>query len=259
MKSSIFSICKMIGDVSWCQSGIEYTLEKSSWQWNDLWQLLINIGCRFEKDTLINIQKWCDESRYNLSISMPDEGHYASAAQSGHISFCMAYENLMGRVPFIKKGIAYHCSGRRYNCHNSDRSQGRLVIGCGFTWWGEDVIVTSFKDSENTLTACSYHTRKDGYRGKIKKRFKIAISDLRADIKWQKAVKEFPTTEEYRKVIQKLNISSWEELATRVIDIAKLKNKKVPKTLIEKFIESQTKLKAALPSKRVGIEKQWIA
>ena len=146
--------------------------------WHDLWALLINTGCRFEKETLKKIETDRNLSRYGPQVDMPDEGHYTLAAQMGHVSFCGAYEHLVGRKPFITKGISYDTYMSRYNVHNNNRTQGRLAVGSEFVWQGVKVRVTSFKDSSAALVACAYHPTEDGYRGEIKKRFTITHKAL---------------------------------------------------------------------------------
>ena len=180
LKSDIFKICRMISGVSWQESGIEFTSEKGNWRWNDLWTLLINVGCNFEQSTLKDIKTWSNEDRYRPHIGMPGEGHYCLAAQMGHVSLCRAYEFLVGRTPFITTGIDFNSHYRGYNLHNGGRTQGRLAMGSSFDWKGERVFVTNFKDDKGALIACSYHPNPEGYgRGsKIKHRYTITNKDL---------------------------------------------------------------------------------
>ena len=163
---------------------VSYTREKQDWAWRTFWDLLISSGFEFEKKDLIQLRSWSDESggfSPYRSWHPPQENHYNAAVHNGNMSFAHAYEEYMGRKPFITTGINYGYSQYGYTLHaTSLKTQGRLVVGAEFSWQGKTVKVTSFDDVAHSLIACAYQPRKEGeYSSKIKKRFRITVEDLR--------------------------------------------------------------------------------
>jgi hypothetical protein len=65
------------------------------------------------------------------------EGWYTAAIQHEHMTACQSFEHWKGRRPFVVQGT-------------------RLHIGAVLTWQEHLAFVTSFRDEEGTLTACSY-------------------------------------------------------------------------------------------------------
>lgn len=164
-----------------------YTREKANHAWSDFWFLLISSGFAFEKTDLISIKKTCScctGSRYDHLWYGVDEGHYSLAVRCGNLTFAYAFENLRGRIPFIGFGLNY------YRCHpgfpnhaTQAKSAGRLVYGTEFSWKGETVKVTNFKDKEHSLIACAYHPDPKGYTpSKVKKRFTITVQDFKQEM-----------------------------------------------------------------------------
>lgn len=160
---------------------VSYTREKENGTMDQFWSMLISAGFCFEKEDLVQLRAWGEEDYYRTFYG-PHEGHYGLAVRESNGSFARAYEAYRGRKPFIYTGIGY---GQRYGgfvCHGSGKTKGRLVIGVDFTWKGEGVRVTSFKDDKSALIACAYHPKKganDWSRLKVKKRFTITHKDLR--------------------------------------------------------------------------------
>jgi hypothetical protein len=167
----------------------DFTPGKANYAGSDFWSLCIGAGLAFEDGDLLAIEEWCGENSFRPLFHAPNESHYALAVGENHIQFCRAYEKMMGRKPFIGKGIDYPASPWwAYTVHRTRaKNQGRLVLGGRFTWQNEYVTVTSFKDAEDGLVACSYHKKtdeEDYKRAKIKKRFTITHDQ------WQAAQKE---------------------------------------------------------------------
>lgn len=153
---------------------------RNDWAWAKFWELLIQIGFRFDPKSLVNLRGKYAENYYQHRVPFhrPDEGHYTQAVILNNISFCGAYEELVGRKPFITKNIDYgylsNHSVEGYKKGTGSKSQGRLVLGAEFSWKDERVKVTSFQDAKQSLVACAYHPTKDRYEStKIRKRFTI--------------------------------------------------------------------------------------
>jgi len=152
-----------------------WTPVKGSRVVTDFWFLFIGAGFYFAETDLIELKKWCEADIWRPLFHCPGEGHYSLAVHERNISFCRAYEKLVGRKAFIGKQIDYEDLPNRYTCcQTQKRTQGRLVINASFNWKSEKVTVTSFKDDDHSLVACAYYPRKDGYKpNKIRKRFTI--------------------------------------------------------------------------------------
>lgn len=173
---------------------------------------------------------------------MSGESFYCTAVGNRNKSAAISFENWVGRKPFI--------------------FGERLTIGSDFKWCEEKVKVTSFSKDGVYLVACSYKDRSESKQckkcgqteynyqtDKIKHQYKIEIADIRAETKWLKAVKEFPTPPEFCKAVAKIKIKNYQEFAA--VDIEKeLKGKRVAKATIESLVDAQAKLKAALPDHR---------
>lgn len=169
-------------------STMNWTGEKSNNVWGDFWFLLISAGFAFEKDDLISIREtcsYCTGSRYDPYWSGVYEEHYSLAVRCGNLTFAYAYEKLKGRIPFIGIGLEYsrYCVPDFSNHATQSKSSGRLVLGTQFSWKGETVKVTIFKDDEHSLIACAYHPDPEGYTpSKIKRRFKITVADFKQEM-----------------------------------------------------------------------------
>jgi hypothetical protein len=185
----------LVYDNTW--KAVKWDRDRSSGAWGRFWSLLIGMGFRFEKTDLTDLGKALDQdkSRWNRrSFHSPDEGHYSQAVIVGNVSFCAAFEEWVGRLPFITKGIDYGYLNRcteGYIKRVGEKTQGRLVIGAWFTWKGERVKVTSFvtrkveDQTEHSLIACAYHpAEKIGYEpSKIRKRFTITAEEFKQERK----------------------------------------------------------------------------
>ena len=111
---------------------MNWTSEKSNHVWLDFWVLVIESGFAFEKADLVDIRKYCCESRYNPAWYGVNEGHYSLAVRCGNLTFAYALEKLWGRIPFIGIGLDYYNCWPRYSKHNSPLTMGRLVMGVRF-------------------------------------------------------------------------------------------------------------------------------
>lgn len=166
---------------------MNWTSEKASHIWSDFWFLLISSGFAFEKTDLTSIRKTCScctGSRYDTLWYGVGEGHYSLAVRCGNLTFAYAFEKLRGRIPFIGIGLDYwRCYPDFSNHATQAKSAGRLVLGTEFSWKGETVKVTSFKDEEHSLIACAYHPHPKGSTpSKVKKRFTITIADFKQEM-----------------------------------------------------------------------------
>lgn len=156
-------------------SGMNYTHEKSDNVVYEFWHLLISAGFHFMVDDLVDLKSYCTE------------GHYSLAVRNGNLSFVYAYEKKHDRTPFIGTDLCYGSCYPGFSNHaTQSKSSGRLCIGVEFSWNNETVSVTSFNDKNKSLIACAYHKRKDGYRGKVKKRFTITAKDFRKEMSARK-------------------------------------------------------------------------
>lgn len=86
------------------------------------------------------------------------------AVENNNTSACVSYENYRKRKPFFFEGQ-------------------RIYVQRQFYWYdkkgvGHRLTCTSFDESGEYFTACSYKNVGDSYRRKIDKRFKIYWSDL---------------------------------------------------------------------------------
>ena len=151
---------------------MNYTREKASQAISAFWFLLIKSGFAFEKTDLTSLGAWVDE------------GHYSLAVRCGNLTFAYAYEELKKRTPFIGIGQNYFDCWPGFSNHATQaKSSGRLVLGVKFSWKGEEVKVTSFKDDVSSLVACAYHPDTEGYMpSKIKRRYTISAKDFRQEI-----------------------------------------------------------------------------
>ena len=157
-----------------------YTNEKNSRSWYNFWTLVICAGFTFEKNDLLSLVQGGEDDYYR-SFHRPEEGHYLCAVSDSNTQFCIAYEALVGRKPFIAKHCEYRNRGG-FACHSFGKTQGRLVLGTRFLWKGCTVEVTSFKDTDHALIACAYKPKKGRYeRAKIAKRFTITHKEWLAN------------------------------------------------------------------------------
>lgn len=85
------------------------------------------------------------------------EGYYHSAIGANNLSFLESMERAIGRQPFFYRGSRLHLS---------------QII----TWEAEAVRVTSIRDREGYVVACSYHPRTQT----VRHRYKITRASLAA-------------------------------------------------------------------------------
>lgn len=186
--SSITDLYKQFFTSTWKVT--QYSPEKAGHAAASFWWLCIGAGVEFEIDDFGSLASWCAEDRWRPLFHCPGEHHYAEAVHEGHLSFCRAYENMVGRKPFIGRQIEYYRPSGAYTVHQTRaKSQGRLVINCSFVWQGERVTVTSFKDDSHALVACAYQPEAEHgeyERRKIRKRFTITHDQWQASQKLNK-------------------------------------------------------------------------
>lgn len=165
---------------------MDWTGEKANHVWSDFWFLLISSGFAFEKADLISIKETCScctGSRYDPLWYGVDEKHYSLAVRCGNMTFAYAFERLRERIPFIGIGLDYWDCYPGFSKHGGSKNTGRLVMGTEFSWKGETVKVTNFKDEKHSLIACAYHPDLEGYTpSKIKKRFTITVADFKQEM-----------------------------------------------------------------------------
>lgn len=103
------------------------------------------------------------------------EGVYRTAVIVGNLRAARAIEEYLGRPPFIVDGVELpRCfESEKYVHRVAYRKRERVVVGAEFDWKGHRVAVTSIK--KDYFVACSY----DG--GKVEKRFRIGVSEIRSD------------------------------------------------------------------------------
>ena len=123
-----------------------------SWlKWNhsmaDALRLAIRSGMRFDLDDFDFMKK-----TFRTGYWLPWEEIYSTAVLYRNNSAYLAIEKALDRKPFIVKGASI-------NINTGDGPAGnglaRLIVGARFTWNGEAVKVTSFKNRD-TVIACSY-------------------------------------------------------------------------------------------------------
>lgn len=131
--------------------------------------LAITMGMKFRAEDFSQIYKdfrghyWF----YTDNDHSQGEGFYRVAAEAGNLSACQSFEKWKERQPFIYEGKRLH--------------HGAIV-----EWKGATCAVTSFSEDGQYLTLCSYtkrpyqHDGRTYYHGKIKKRFKVTLVELRA-------------------------------------------------------------------------------
>lgn len=76
------------------------------------------------------------------------------------MSAVMAMEYAAERKPFIARDVRPENNGRRMAHMAGTREEGRLSVGCWFSWDDREVKVTSFAENSSYLVACAY---RDGY------------------------------------------------------------------------------------------------
>jgi len=100
------------------------------------------------------------------------ESYYSLAVECGNTSAAKALEKHYKRNPFFVNDV-------------NDRKRDRVCIGSKFKWNGDLVYVTSFKDNEGLVIACSYTPYIPDDRGymtgghKVKSIYKITHEDLK--------------------------------------------------------------------------------
>lgn len=131
--------------------------------------LAIRLGMKFRTDDFAEIHKDFRGHYWFGTDNDHSQGErfYSAAAEVGNLSACQSFEKWKERQPFIYEGK-------------------RLYHGAIVEWQGETCAVTSFSDDGVYLTLCSYKERPHRYdgrtyfNGKIKKRYKVTLVELRA-------------------------------------------------------------------------------
>lgn len=118
--------------------------------------LAVEMGLHFEPDDLRDCHRGF-RAGYWVGESLED--FYRRAVCYGNASAWKCYETYCGRKPFIWPGASL---SHNYGGGRMGEGLPRLVEGAEFQWYGEAVIVTSFRDGdEPAVIACSY-TRTPG-------------------------------------------------------------------------------------------------
>jgi len=164
------------------------------------------------------------------------ERWYSNAVASGNSSSFTDFESMRNRQPIIADNVDPVKSA--YAHVTGSRVKERLHVGAKLQWQGHRVTVTSFK-GDGSCTACAY-AKRDGYDGKVIKRFTItreAIIGERADAKRrneiQKAMEQQPE-ECQNKFLQLLGSPGKEQYS--VISL-----KKIEKVFLEFSSKEQNK------------------
>jgi len=154
----------------------ENRMDATGWSYERLNQgmrsalyLAIRMGMRFQPDDFIEIRKDFRGPRWFITDNdhSQGEGFYSAAVEAGNLSACQSFEKWKQRQPFNYEGK-------------------RLYHGAIVQWQGETCAVTSFSADGSYLTICSYNSRpsrhndRTYFHGKIKKRYKVTLTELRA-------------------------------------------------------------------------------
>jgi len=148
--------------------------------------LAISGGFRFNPDDFAEIADRCKGGYWMTADGhMLGERFYASAISNESMSAIVAFETWKDRGPFIADKVR-PAFGNWSHLGNRPRSRkrDRVAVGSIFPWRGEQVTVTSFAESGEFFTACSYKPDADrpGWMTKkILHRYKITRADIIAD------------------------------------------------------------------------------
>lgn len=142
------------------------------------------------------------------------EGLYANACGgergTKNPSATAAYENYFGREPWLWP--------------EASKTPERLHRGSRFTWNGELVTVTSFKDSDQSLIACTYKERDDDWEYVDDRKRKLLSEKISKDGNLTKKYSA-PATKEYEteKIRKRYTITHAELMAVRKAADAKVR------------------------------------
>lgn len=105
-----------------------------------------------------------------------EEGWYTKAIETHNRSAAISLEKWANRKPFM---FNLFYSGGIHRV-----TPTRLAVRSEFVWENSRVTVTSFAEDGNSLIACAYHPPLEGGLGKgpVKRRYRLTIADLRADM-----------------------------------------------------------------------------
>lgn len=125
--------------------------------------LAISTGIEFGEDDFAQIYRDFQGGYWFTGVT-GGEHFYRAAIEHNHSTAIASFEKWKGRRPMIVKG-------------------DRLWQGQHFVWDGQEVIVTSFNDAEQSVIACAYQQIRrysDGHygQGKPTKRYTINWADL---------------------------------------------------------------------------------
>lgn len=149
--------------------------------------LAVKIGLEFAEN---DIQSIAEQFRGGYWFGSNMESFYQCAVVYSNASAWKAYEAYTERKPFIWKPATLRQSWGGGD--SGTVNPARLTVGCGFSWKGEEVKVTSFNDKKGYLVATSYtrennedcetcgHTQTWG-KEKILHRHTITHEDLKAE------------------------------------------------------------------------------
>jgi hypothetical protein len=111
------------------------------------------------------------------------EEYYTFAVEQNNTSACISLEKWKNRKPFLFNDVT--------QVKDLNSKKRRLALGSEFLWdiWDNlkkpkrDCIVRITNIDDKRIIACSYgKDDKNGYRGKIKKRYTITQQDLNAEM-----------------------------------------------------------------------------
>lgn len=130
--------------------------------------LAIEHGFVFDHDDMEHIFRVC---RNTGSI----DDYYSTACRYGNRSAAISLEKMLSRRPFFVRMKDRWPDSRQFP---GAKPLDRAHVGMRFPWEGEYVRVTSVSDE--SITACSYHS--DGHKetSVVKRRFTITRADLKA-------------------------------------------------------------------------------
>lgn len=141
--------------------------ERSSSAVNAAARLAIYYGLKFEPDDLVHLQDSGERghpdgigwSPYEWLYSLACGHNYGGGRVYGvNRSFCIAYEKMVERSPFIFRDLQDFPSGRRLCVGMAIRI--RVPKGGDIGDW-ESMRVTSFQDSKDAFVACSYYAEEE--------------------------------------------------------------------------------------------------
>jgi len=124
-----------------------------------------------------------DFSQYNHRFGFehwggsPPERWYSLAAETRNRSAARSYAKWFGRPPFIYDRVLGE---------SEVLIRRRLAVRTEFVWEGDVWRVTGFAKDGQSCVACTYHPEPNVARivwSRVKRRVKLTVADLRADMK----------------------------------------------------------------------------